>query len=335
MLRATVAAMSKTIRNRRGVVWTVAKLPDLSRLVDSGDPTGRVLSNYQPTVISEREWEAVSDFVVGNLTRVRGMGPDPLRQALRALCRHSVWCVKQGMKLDVELVLHPDTVDRFVVVHEGLLRESVLSRLRDDLRRLGPALTTRAPWPPREKTLKRASLSVPYTPREVTLIDRDVSGQRTEARTIAARAIRTLGLGCGIDGRANYKVRGVDVQSLAGGGVALTTSSGLHVVCAAVYEDDLLDLAERAGGGLLIGSTGSHKNVSNGFARRIRIDGGRIQLNATRLRSTWLLAHLDNGTNLSVLAAAAGVKSPGALQDLIRHMAAVPSEIATQMLRLV
>ncbi len=269
-------------------MWEVSSAPDLSRLNDEGDVEGMVLRGYEPRVVSSDDWRVVSSFVVGNLSRVHGIGWDGMKQAVRALTRLSVWCVSEGIALDAERVLHPDTVDRFVVVHSRVLSKQTLSKLRDDLRRLGPALTTRAPWLPGEKSIGRTLLSAPYTSREVALIDRDVSGQRTGRLIIAARAIRTLGLGCGIAGRGNAMIHGTDITRQTDGAAVVMTPSGRKVICLERYADDLVELAELAGSGRIVGSsiTTTDKNLSSNLARSVHIDSGRIKLRSARLRAT-------------------------------------------------
>jgi RNA-directed DNA polymerase len=68
--------------------------------------------------------------------------------------------------------------------------------------------------------------------------------------------------------------------------------------CAA-YAKALLELAAAAGEGLLIGERKVSKNSSSEFAADIIIDQGRIAFSPARLRSTWLVAHFEAGTQLA------------------------------------
>ncbi|KQV05052.1 hypothetical protein ASC63_14655 [Leifsonia sp. Root112D2] len=45
----------------------------------------------------------------------------------------------------------------------------------------------------------------------------------------------------------------------------------------------------------------------------------RVRPTVSRLRSTWIIAHIDNGIPLSVLMSAAGFLSPGSLEKHLRH----------------
>jgi len=190
---------------------------------------------------------------------------------------------------------------------------------------------------PNEKSIKRNALCAPYTPKEVALIDRDVSGQRNDRLTIAGRAIRTLGLGCGIAGGENTAIRGTDIARRTDGAVTVMTPSGRRVVCLEKYSDDLAELAGLAGSGLLVGPniTRTDKNLASALARGVRIDSGRIKLNASRLRTTWLVTHLNAGTNMKVLVAAAGLQSIQSLRDLLQYMDPVDESSATAALRVV
>jgi len=74
------------------------------------------------------------------------------------------------MALDAELLLDPDTVERFV--SQGLTGDPSRATYRAVLRRVGPLLTTRAPWEPRPVPMARRQVARPYTRSEIeTLID--------------------------------------------------------------------------------------------------------------------------------------------------------------------
>ena len=72
-------------------------------------------------------------------------------RTLRTLTRLSAWTLEEGMGLDVEGVLDPDTVERFVT--QGLKNKPGQATYRAVLRRIGPSLTAgrrgshgRRPW---------------------------------------------------------------------------------------------------------------------------------------------------------------------------------------------
>lgn len=284
------------------------------RAVD--DPVALYVHAYVPVGLSEARWPQVQELVVAQVLRLN-VGLETMRRCIRALAYLTSWCVDQHIPIDVEHVLDPDTVERYCT--EGLSgTEASMSRVRGDLRRLGRTLTATAPWEPLPAPLSRTKLPPPYSRAELALIERDIARQATALRRQTASATSLLGLGAGLDGRWNTKVRGTAVKKVGGLVVVeVPDPAARRVVVRAGFAEDLLGLAAAAGEGLLIGDRKVSKNASSEFAADIIIDGGRIPFSPARLRSTWLVAHLEAGTQLPTLLQAAGMRTFGSLGDLL------------------
>src|SRR5947208_1839157 len=74
------------------------------------------------------------------------------------------------------------------------------------LRRLGPLLTTEAPWEPRAEAINRRRVAAPYSADELELLWRDAQHQATPARLRAGQVLIALGAGAGLDGRWSTRV---------------------------------------------------------------------------------------------------------------------------------
>jgi hypothetical protein len=146
------------------------------------------------------------------------------RRTRRLLQRLSEWATAEGMALDREAILDPDTVERFVTVALGADRSA--ATYRAVLRRVGPRLTNRAPWEPRPTALARRQLAPPYAPEEVALLFDDVGTQPTFARQRAAFALLALGLGVGLDGRWATRVKAQDITRCGDGVVVRVGDQG-------------------------------------------------------------------------------------------------------------
>jgi len=284
------------------------------RAVD--DPVALYVHAYVPVGLSEARWAQVRDLVMAQVLRLN-VGLETMRRCIRALTYLASWCVDQHVALDVEHVLDPDTVERYCIeVLSGT--DAAVSRVRGELRRLGRTLTATTPWEPLPAPLSRTKLPSPYCRAELAVIERDIARQATKLRRTTAQAMWLLGLGAGLDGRWNTKVRGTAVKNV-GGLVVVEVSdpAARRVVVRAAYATALLELAAAAGEGLLIGERKVSKNSSSEFAADIIIDQGRIAFTPARLRSTWLVAHLEAGTQLPTLLQAAGMRTFGSLGDLL------------------
>jgi hypothetical protein len=253
-------------------------------------------------------------------------------RVLRELARIASWAVAEWLPLDVEVVLDPDTVERFIVV--GLAGDPSRSTYRAVLRRVGPRLTKRAPWQPRPATVARRQVAPPYSPQELGVLMDDAVSQPTSNRVRAARALLALGAGAGLDGRWVARVTAGDVSRE--GRVVLVSvgePAARQVPVLADWEDEVVDLANTAGGEFLVGGRSTSKNRAGAIAAWLVVGHGHPRFSASRLRSTWLVTHLAMGTRLPELARAAGLHGATVLSDLMPFVPALDETAASQMLR--
>ena len=110
-----------------------------------------------------------TELFVGQMVTDLGLGDSAsATRTKRVLRRVVAWSVTEGIPLDREIILDPDTVERFVEM--GLSTDRSRATYRSTLRRVGPLLTRRAPWQPRPVAVPRRALARPYTEREVALL---------------------------------------------------------------------------------------------------------------------------------------------------------------------
>jgi hypothetical protein len=254
------------------------------------------------------------------------------RRTRRLLQRLSDWATAEGMALDREVILDPDTVERFVTV--ALVDDRSSATYRAVLRRVGPLLTRRAPWEPRPTAIARRQLAPPYSPEEVALLLDDAGTQPTFSRQRAAFAFLALGLGAGLDGRWATRVKAEDVTR-CGEGVVVRVGdpAARSIVALATWEDALLGLADLAGDQFLVGGrTWSNRNTG-ALVERLVTPTGHPRLAPARLRSTWLLWHLQAGTRLPELCRAAGLRGTGVFVDLLEYVEPLCEHVELAMLR--
>lgn len=291
------------------------------------------IEEYRPQRIAASVWEPVlRPFVVSALLDACPTGLSAARLEALALSRLVVWCVNRGIALDVEAVLDPDTVERFVT--SVAIPTGSRAAYRSALRRLGPVLTRRAPWEPRPAVLRRRAVAAPYTAAELAALRWDAAHQSTGARRRAARVLIALGAGAGFDGRWSLDVTAADVSVNRGVVVVrVGAPSPRSVPVLAEFEDEVAELAATMQVGPLTGCVAVGRNRANSLARSIVTSPGAPRLSLPRLRSTWLLAHLERGTRLPELAAAAGLSGITVLSDLLADVSPLDSEAAARMLR--
>jgi hypothetical protein len=109
------------------------------------------LRRYEPRFVAPELWHAeLRDFVVPAVGMLAPATTSSAGETARALTRISAWCLSQGMTLDWDRVLDPDTVERFVCV--GITDDHSRGTYRALLRRLGPLLTSKAPCRDRRRS---------------------------------------------------------------------------------------------------------------------------------------------------------------------------------------
>ena len=279
------------------------------------------LADYQPQDIPADEWAdaGLRAFVTDQIVRLDPPGVARAKKCARQLARLAWWCHRQGMDLDVEQVLHPDTVERYCEV--ALANDPHRGDYRSVLRSIGPALTSKAPWQPPPAPMKARKVAPPYAAATVAAFVHDMTRQSTPFRRQSFTAMVALGLGAGLDGRWLHRVHGGDVDQVDGITVIEVPDPAPRVApVRARWATTVLELAEQAGDGLLFGGERPSKNLVNRRAGDFDLGKDTPKPNAARLRSTWLVAHLAAGTRLPELVEAAGLQGITTLSDLLPYI---------------
>jgi len=276
------------------------------------------LATYRPFSPVADGWDdELGAFVRRAVQRLDPHGVASARRVTTVIVYLGDWCVAQAIDLDVEVVFDPDTVERFIA--SAGLGDRTAATYRSVLRRIGPKLTRRAPWQPRPATVAHRQVAVPYTGVELSALRRDVDRQPTPARRGAGMALVALGAGAGLDGRWVTRVAPEDVTVDEGEvTVRIGDPSARVVPVLCEFADDVAELA--VGDKFLVGGRSLSRNRASNLAASLELADGTPRLNCGRLRSTWLVAHMEAGTSLHELVAIAGLKGLTVLSDLLPYV---------------
>jgi hypothetical protein len=177
-------------------------------------------------------------------------------------------------------------------------------------------------------------VALPYNADEIDWLRVDAEAQPTASRGRAARALLALGLGAGLDGRWVAKVKAEDVLKVGRVVMVRVGDPSARVVpVLAALEAEVLELAAAAGEEFLVGGHSTARNRAGSLAASIVVAHGHPRFSASRLRSTWLVAHLTMGTRLPELARAAGLQGVTVLSDLLSFVPTLDDEAAARALR--
>ena len=293
----------------------------------------RWLAGYQPRSLTDAQWQRVGPFVREQMLLLPRAHPHTEATCARLLGRITAWSTAHGKPMDPYAVLEPGNVERYLTAMESAHESDGDYRgyLRGMARVLAPAA-----WPPVVPPRNSRHLVAPYTPDEMCRIIAALGHQKDDETRRIAETIVALGHGAGLDGHWNTRVGPEDI--LVDGGVVLAAvhhRRPRQVVVTREWEDTVLRLAEEARqrpGEALVGPRMTGRNQANKLAARIKVRGG-LQVSAPRLRSTWLVNHVNAGTNLRALLDAAGSTSASTVTDILGYADTLPPADARRQLR--
>jgi len=298
--------------------------PSSQRPVVTGD-ISRWLNAYTPRKVDAHAWAEARRFVIDTVTMTKPTSIEAAARATRVLTKIAVWAPMAGLPLDREQLLDPATIEHFIAVSEAGSPSRATDRWQ--LRKIGPLVTRDAPWEPRPASVARRNVAVPYTPSEMTQLRGDADRQPTRLSRQAARTMLVLGAGAGLDGRWVARVTPHDISSTDGTVLVRVGHPQARVIpVLAAYEDEVLELAASCNTSALIGIPSTSPSRVAVITQRLQVPPRHPRFSAARFRSTWLAAHLDLGTRLPELMAAAGLQGFTHLSDLVAHL--VPLEEA-------
>ncbi len=304
---------NSTRKLQDGTIRTILTLDAAARRLENrSDPSAAWLANYRPAAVPTSEWDGpIGAFVRLHAARLADIPPQAYAKYVRDLAQITLYAQGRGDDLDIEKILHPDTVESFVWQLKA--SDGTRATVRAALRQIGPQLTRKAPWKPIDKPVRRRKKARPYTESEMQTIVRDIRRQATSDLGLAGRGLVALGAGAGIVPPTNLTIRGPHVEDRDGYVAIREPEQDRLVVVRYEFEEEVLELAALAGDRPLLG-TNTGKNAGNSLASQLVIDGGRLKVDTRRLQSTWRLAVL-NAVHFGDVLDAVGVKLPGAFDD--------------------
>jgi hypothetical protein len=292
----------------------------------------KIILEFRPLQISSADWNAVGPGIRAVVLK-SACSPATARKHLTHTAAFAIWARTEGADI-VEALNDADWIERYVAVGMAGYRESTRATRRSALRciarRTAPSST------PKAEAISYRVLKPPYESWQVRRFVELAESQPTKAQRRNLGAVLALGLGAGLDGRDMAWVRGVDVRR----GVSalhVRVSGGSRpreVVVLDRFADRIEDSAAGMGDGLVIGgqTLGRHNVTSVALGRMIG-DRALPTLLASRLRSTWLVTHLNMRTPLPILLPAAGLKTARPLGDLLAYTEPISVDDATKLLR--
>ncbi len=276
-----------------------------------------IIGSYNPlkskfSLCSKEEWEAIGPVVRAAVSSLDGFTDRGFRPFLTAMTRLTVWAHREGLPLDLELLLSHSMIE----AHAATLSGSV-GTFRSQLRRLAEANGVSV-----EATglgFDRPGYSEPYTIDEVQALLRFAASHSNVNRRSQLTGFLLLGAGCGF---SRGDLRGVcrnDVHHHSGLRYVRTANR-----CAPILDlmvDDFEAYLAWCGDGPFIGVK-SGGNVTDRMSAWVGERAGLPKLSGDRLRAFFIVEHLRRGTPLLELLAICGFTRLESLDSYLKFLPA-------------
>lgn len=291
-------------------------------------------SLYHPRLPDET-WGRIREFVTDAVEEAYPLTPYTRGELLLAVSRLAVWSrVTVGPALPRERVLALNNIERFV--HSGMPNQSRATRatIGARLRRVSEVLLN-GRLPGIALDLQRASKDPirPYTSAELAALISWSATLSTSQRRNDAAVLIGLGLGAGLTAAEIGAARVRDL-SVVGQGVSVAVSGARDRTVPVLGRWELLLTSQtgRPADEFLFRPRreDSWPNLISNFVTQ---SPGPVRPQTQRMRSTWIVEHLNAWVPPALILESAGIESLDALTRFMRYVSPVDPELAHGLLR--
>jgi hypothetical protein len=278
---------------------------EASALVESYNP---LKSKFG--LCTKDEWGQVAPTVRSAVSNLVGLNDRGIRPYLTAMTRISVWALREGLPLEVGILLAPRTIEAHIKSIEGSK-----ATFRSQLRRL--AEVNGAVSAPTAVQYARASYQPPYTSDDVHALLRFARSMSNLNRRRQLVGFILLGAGCGF---SRSDLRGVSRTSVHRHDERLYVRTAnrctpvLEEFCAE-FEDYLTWCAD---GPFIHTKPGA--NITDRMSAWVGNRQGVPRLSTDRLRAFFVVEHLRRGTPLLDLLSYCGFVRVDALEPYLQFV---------------
>lgn len=295
-----------------------------------------IIRNYTP-MLPKRLWNDVADFTRSAITDFAPANEREARRAMNAVARLSIWTTDVACQpLERHVVFNGRHIDTYIA--RGAPDGNDYGKRRRRLQLLNIAGELQQFDPERRDAGKKPArhLYAPYIPEQIVRLRSQGNTRSTALRRHNWLALLAFGAGCGLTSPEICDLTVDDVE-ISDVGVEVSVS-GVHertVTCLAEWEDDIRALvgSPLVDRHLFVAET-RPRRPSTHVAIFIRdAANGREAFTTQRLRSTWIVGHLQNRVPPVDLINALGMTTFATLQRFIPFVAELGDEERTALFR--
>jgi hypothetical protein len=280
------------------------------------------LDGYKPAGVGALTWEAVGPTHREVMQRAGITGSDSFIKHLGVVGKYLVYRHSNGESIGIRDAFTSLAIDHYYL--HGLdgdserTRNDYRSRLINVARSVNPGATAPIATP----TFGHRNVRPGYAPQEMAAIRRTALRQSSTLRRRQLCAIVGLCAGAGLDSTDLRDLRRRNIIDHNGDGIEISVPGcRARTVWVRRSLEDLLRIGIDGlkPGELIIGQNEDRRNITTGILSRCDLYDAP-DLDASRLRSTWLTWLLTRPVPIQVILDAAGLKTARSLTDLIGEL---------------
>lgn len=319
-----------------------ATLADAPSVEDLATPIAEAISCYRPQDVDDEQWDAVRPLVQRLVVGYRPTSVVAARNVATIVVAFLVWVWSLPDRTD------PAAAPTAAELLRSPLHEAYVRRALDDGAPAPSAATERSVLrrcvrsldaDPLHHVVRHAPVAAPYSPWECETYAELALAQPTDTKTRNACYLIGLALGAGLSPEDFRSVRLCDLLELTGpDGVPFLTvrvggRSPRTVPVRAQYEPLVRRAMALSEGmqpeALVIGRKADRHHATDAVRRQFVTASGTVDVDARRLRTTWLFATMNTPVPLPTVLRLAGLRSARTLVDLL-PLCPEPSSLEVQ-----
>jgi integrase len=290
---------------------------------------------YTPAIKSEY-WAEIEPFVTAAVAESVALTPYSHRELFQASSRLVLWAWQSaGLPLEREVIFDRSVIGRFIAVGLSEYTEAGRGNRRSQLLRMSEALLDARTAPRRLAPMAASDPTAPYLAHELAALRSWADRQSTEERRRNARVLLALGLGGGLSAGEIGETRVGQIHVDSEGVLLRVGGDRARTVPVLRDWEDALSArrAELSADRYAFrpNHTANYPNLISNFVAYSGVQ--EVKPVSQRMRSTWIVHHLQVGTPVVPLLRAAGVESLEAFTRYVRFLPAGDADGERRRLR--
>ena len=161
-----------------------------------GESVTRAIKQFLPASVPDEVWRRVEDLVKSSVRQAEPISVYSAKALMSVVTQLVIWIDTLGLPLELDVVFHPDNIDRFASEGCAHLASGSQHNYRTQLRAVGVAVLGPELFPPPPLPLKRsAPLEPSNSPVNITALRSWCRGLPTERYRHNVQVILALGMG--------------------------------------------------------------------------------------------------------------------------------------------